>query len=41
MFVLMGTIEGYSRDEAKTTITRLGVRVTSSVSKRTNYVIIR
>jgi DNA ligase (NAD+) len=38
-FVLTGTLKHFSRDEAKATITRLGGRVTSSVSKKTDYVI--
>ena len=38
--VLTGTLEGYNRDEAKVLITRLGGRVTSSVSKKTDYVIV-
>jgi DNA ligase (NAD+) len=38
-FVLTGTLAGFTRDEAKATIIRLGGRVTSSVSKKTHYVI--
>jgi DNA ligase (NAD+) len=38
--VLTGTLEGYNRDEAKALITRLGGRVTSSISKKTDYVIV-
>jgi DNA ligase (NAD+) len=38
-FVLTGTLESYTRDDAKTLIQSRGGRVTSSVSKKTDYVI--
>lgn len=38
-FVLTGTLEGMTRDDAKEKIQALGGKVTGSVSKRTDYVI--
>ncbi|MGB4781755.1 helix-hairpin-helix domain-containing protein, partial [Candidatus Methylomirabilis sp.] len=39
-FVLTGTLKGLTRDEAKELIVRAGGRVTSSVSKKTDYVVV-
>jgi DNA ligase (NAD+) len=38
--VLTGTLARLSRDEAKALVTRLGARVTSSVSRKTDYVVV-
>ena len=38
--VVTGTLEGFSRDEAKDAIERLGGKTTDSVSKKTSYVVV-
>lgn len=39
-FVLTGTLEGYTRDDAKAAIEARGGKVTGSVSKKTDYVVV-
>jgi DNA ligase (NAD+) len=39
-FVLTGSLKSLTRDEAKETIVRMGGRVASSVSKKTQYVVV-
>jgi len=39
-FVFTGSLERYSRDEAKELVERLGARVVSSVSKKVDYVVV-
>jgi DNA ligase (NAD+) len=39
-FVLTGSLENFTRDEAKNAIQSLGGKVSSSVSKKTNYVVV-
>ncbi|MEK7462136.1 MAG: BRCT domain-containing protein, partial [Patescibacteria group bacterium] len=40
IFVLTGTLTKYSRDEAKEAIQKRGGKVTGSVSKKTDYVVV-
>lgn len=40
IFVLTGTLERYSRSEARELIERLGGKVSSAVSKKTNFVVV-
>jgi DNA ligase (NAD+) len=39
-FVLTGTLEQFTRDEAKDVIRKAGGKISSSVSKKTNYVLV-
>jgi DNA ligase (NAD+) len=38
--VITGTLSGYSRDEAGAAVTALGAKVSGSVSKKTNFVVV-
>jgi DNA ligase (NAD+) len=38
-FVLTGTLEGMTRDQAKEKLQALGAKVSGSVSKKTDYVV--
>jgi DNA ligase (NAD+) len=38
-FVFTGTLQGWTRDEAKEAVERLGGRVTSTVTGKTDYVV--
>ncbi|TSA02776.1 MAG: NAD-dependent DNA ligase LigA [Methylococcus sp.] len=40
VFVVTGTLDGFTRDQASAAIITLGGKVTSSVSKKTDYVVI-
>lgn len=39
MFVVTGVLESMERDDAKSLIERYGGKVTSSISKRTTYLV--
>jgi DNA ligase (NAD+) len=39
VFVVTGTLDGFTRDQASAAIITLGGKVTSSVSKKTDYVV--
>ncbi|HWP42829.1 MAG TPA: BRCT domain-containing protein, partial [Blastocatellia bacterium] len=39
-FVLTGRLAGFTRDEARQMIEQLGGRVTGSVTKKTDYVVV-
>ncbi|NNE37650.1 MAG: NAD-dependent DNA ligase LigA [Gammaproteobacteria bacterium] len=39
-FVITGTLSGMTRDEARDRLIKLGAKVTSSVSKKTDYVVV-